>query len=586
MPGDSDKTQYIKMIKWSEELRLLKEQKRRGESSALASRAEFFAALSDHLESHADRLSRDSESSHALEWNMETQCALQCAITTLACASQQLLVADASSSRTMLQERAVVTYAWHLALLRIISSRPVAGSDSKSRLLAARLLSNLVTGNPTTASTVMTSIAHSPSADQVAASIKMMSHKESSESTRIPSIQSLNWVDAMLACAQSGNRGALAAVVAALHNCVAMIDDDMRASVASDQILISTMLRHILPTSTIVQDANPSAADEATEWISLFLEQLTGLGLLPTIFFAIGSSSVVTPEHLVLLHCISGRVDEWLESATTTTAPHPLGNTDDRLVETHIFLAKLASRMRMSTNDCATAAVLVDSLDSDCSLLTKSGLIVVLEILATSLGSDSNRDGMTLVRTKLGTETEIILEVALDLGVTVDALLQSSRGVKARELKLQDEDQRWITTLVRILGNACFRCRSNQDALRQAYVPTLIIHEQLVQLQSPPDEQHRSALHVLLSCTSLAYGCFTLREWAIVALRNVLEGNLENQALVEKLEAQQPLQSPELEKMGFQVDLDRQGKVKIVQTAKTTITTLKASNAESQTEDE
>ena len=78
-------------------------------------------------------------------------------------------------------------------------------------------------------------------------------------------------------------------------------------------------------------------------------------------------------------------------------------------------------------------------------------------------------------------------------------------------------------------------------------------------------------------------------KWAIVALRNVLEGNLENQELLEKLEVQQLLQSPELEKMGLQVDLDRRGTtVKIVQqTAKasSTATALETSDSGLQADD-
>ncbi|KAI2511117.1 Spinocerebellar ataxia type 10 protein domain [Fragilaria crotonensis] len=572
------------MTQWSEQLRLMKEQKGRGERPTPASNKLFFATVRDHLNTHADRLTGGSET-HALEkeWNAETQCALRCA--TLAC------LVDVSSRRTM-QELAVVTFSWHLALLRIISSPP-SGGDQKSRLLAARLLTNLVTGNPTTASTVMTTIPLSPTPDQISDSIRMAYEcdEESSGSER-SSIKSLNWVDAMLACSRSENRDALAAVVAAIHNCIAVVDDDLTLSVASDPILISATLRHILPASAVIRDSKASAADEATEWISLFLEQLTGLGLLPTLYFAVGSSSIVTPEHLVLLQCISGRVDEWLESANMTTSLHPLGNTDDRLTETHLFLARLASRMRKSTNDCATpatttsptaAAASIEPLDADFSILSKSALTVVLEILATSLGSDSSREVMALVRSKLGTETDIILEAALDLGVTVDALLLSSRGVRARELKLQDEDQRWITTLVRVLGNACFRCRSNQDALRHIHIPTVLIEDHALHLQPQDEELHRTALHVLLSCTSLAYGCFTLREWSIVALRNALEGNLENQTLVEKLEAQQPLQSPELKKMGFQVDLDRQGKVKLVPTEAAAAS--EASHADPHTDD-
>jgi hypothetical protein len=159
----------------------------------------------------------------------------------------------------------------------------------------------------------------------------------------------------------------------------------------------------------------------------------------------------------------------------------------------------------------------------------------------------------------LDPETDVIRETALDLGVTVDALLLSNQGTKARELTIANAEQRWITTLVRLLGNCCFRCESNQNLVRTVDIP------------GSTSTERRCALHVLLSCTSLGYGCFTLREWAIVALRNVLEGNLENQALVEALEAQQPLQSPELRKMGLQVDLDRRGQVKIVQATPSTV---------------
>jgi ataxin-10 len=73
----------------------------------------------------------------------------------------------------------------------------------------------------------------------------------------------------------------------------------------------------------------------------------------------------------------------------------------------------------------------------------------------------------------------------------------------------------------------------------------------------------RNVLHVLLSCTSFGTSCFTLREWGVIAIRNVLENNTQNQQVVALLEAQKPVQSAALDSAGVQVSLDQQGKVSL-----------------------
>jgi ataxin-10 len=242
-------------------------------------------------------------------------------------------------------------------------------------------------------------------------------------------------------------------------------------------------------------------------------------------------------------------VDNWLESSSLLEKPHPLASTGDSLAASHLFLAEQVSIIRSTLQG---KAVSEDAGDDSELALAKAALLIILEILAASLGNDRSQY-LSLARTKLGKDSNLLSDVSHDLGTMVDALLKANHGLKARDMTMSETEQRWITTLVRLLGNLSYRCRSNQDALRLLQIP----------LEGATEE--RTALHVLLSCTSLAPGCFTLREWAIVALRNVLEGNEENQALVEKLEAQQPMQSTELERMGLRVDMDRHGKVKIVQ---------------------
>jgi len=49
-----------------------------------------------------------------------------------------------------------------------------------------------------------------------------------------------------------------------------------------------------------------------------------------------------------------------------------------------------------------------------------------------------------------------------------------------------------------------------------------------------------------------------------VAIRNALQDNLDNQALVAQLEAKQTVQSTELSEMGVRVDMDAKGKVNVV----------------------
>jgi hypothetical protein len=52
-----------------------------------------------------------------------------------------------------------------------------------------------------------------------------------------------------------------------------------------------------------------------------------------------------------------------------------------------------------------------------------------------------------------------------------------------------------------------------------------------------------------------------LREWTIVAIRNALEDNEENQKIVHDLQAQYVVNTPELQSMGIGLKMDAQGKV-------------------------
>ena len=346
------------------------------------------------------------------------------------------------------------------------------------------------------------------------------------------------WVDLMLACASC--RDALAAIVAALYNCIVSIPplekfqagEPFATRVTLDRLLVCTLLRQLLPATSVsaaaaasrndsnVDDDNNNNGDEATEWIVQTVEKLGQLGLLPQLYNSAAASgkNTVIPELIVLLHCVARVVvHENADDTRTSNKPFLVGRHagDTAIVSSHVFIANqfcLINTVLSSSNETDDERTSIESSSFDPSL-TREAWYLVLEILATSLGND-NDSSMAQTRLALGRDTTLFPTVALDLVIVVDSLSASKQCRNARELVISNQEQRQITGLVQLLGNVCYRCRFNQDLVRTTRVPGLSggCHSCVA---------HRTALHVLLSCTSLSHGCFTLREWAIVALRNV-----------------------------------------------------------------
>ena len=441
--------------------------------------------------------------------------------------------------RKALQDHGVLELALHCPLAALISLPNV---DDRCRAPAAKLLCNLVTGNTDTSTRLSHDIALAPSSDAISA--RMM---ELVVDVPPPS-EGITWVDTILATAKSGNREALGALIATLHNCLAALQPStlFAAKVASTGLLISTLLRQIISAKSLtsVREAEASSeadhTDDATEWIYLVIERLCRLGLVGELCTSASGGSSSTHELVVLLYCVERAV-----AVESSSDDHPFGSSEPDLVKSHLCLAQRASDLRDELASSCT--------DATEASLSKAALVLIMEILASSLSNDSNPK-MGSVRTTLAEDTSLLSEVAMDLGKMVDVVSEASRGRKKHEEIMTSEQQRWIVVLVRLLGNLCYKCKPNQDKMRQVEVSAI----------SAPAEVRRTALHVLMSATSLSFGCFTLREWAILAIRNVLEENNENQALVAELQAQQPQPSADLESMGVKVEMNKNGQVKVL----------------------
>jgi len=522
--------------------------------------------------------------------------------------------------RRAVQNEAVVVCGLHKSLAILLSRD---GVDTKCRLSAAKLLCNLVTANTNSAAIVANDIALSPCESLKAKRLldRLASDRSSREDCNVGA-ERANWVDMISAAARAGERNSVAALVAALHNMLSSFDSQvdfrketekreleyakLASSVASDKSLVCSLVRNILPVEAVnsggrnhtqsggeTNNSNDTpqmdVSDEVTEWVSLLLEKLGADGLLLELYESLGTSSdngsrsadfeeFVTPEHVVLLHCIGRAVHEAMHQPREGRIPSsdPLGKNQSTYLKTLLFLAGKAELLRNLSKDGEKQKY---EGEQDCR---HSAFMCILEMIATTLaGYDRTEEDMRKIpRISIGRDCGLFAACLEDLAFMVDKSSQATGGSKAKELVLTNKEQRLIVVLVRLLGNLCFECKNNQDLLRITEIPIMFSNVSVIKNDAHNSGEEtctgqdsskdvetplRTGLHVLLSCTSLSYRCFTLREWAVVAIRNTLDDNIENQSLVASLESQKALNTPELEKMGFHIGLNANGQVTVEQ---------------------
>jgi hypothetical protein len=501
-----------------------------------------FPALNDQLWKYRNEIcsSQKNEKGQSKELILETRAALRFG---LCCVSF-----ENAAARSVLQDHAVINCQIHAPLSSILCLQAV---DSKCRILSAQLLSNLVTCNSNAAQSLSSSVAISPSDESISSNIEKHFSEKQGNDTSEP-IEGPNWVDCILSSIKSSNRDAAAAVAAALHNCIVSLDKSNAESwsfikrLASDPIFISTILRNIVSAKAPVDEKDHDEWDGATEWFYLLLIKLISLGMMSLMYTGISRCPLseiqsVLPEQNVLLHCMVKQIDE---NKDTTDVFAKDGK------ETYTFLANLFCRLR----ELSASSSPVD----DDAILLGSAVMSILEILSTILAVDNAQSKE--LREHLCTVSDILPTCATGLGALVDDLDEKNAGLKAREMKMPLEQQNLITLLVRVLANLCFSCRQNQDLMRTTLVPHTIKQSDT---NSKGGDLSRSALHVLLSCTAFSTACFTLREWSVIAIRNVLENNPQNQEVVARLDAQSPVQTAALNEAGLQVQMDSKGKVSL-----------------------
>lgn len=474
------------------------------------------------------------------------------------------------TERIKIQTLSITEFHLHIPLTILLSQER---GDSKCRVFAARLFSNLVASNDVTASVISRDIGLSPSQDELSITLQN-TLCPNEECPQRDLLQKPTWVSMLISSRRGTDRDALSAVTAALYNCIVALHGNNQVSwnnrIAGDSMLISTLLRQFISVNIVTQsitretdigNSNKESDDwdSATDWIFLVVIRLMNFGMLPTMYrsiagngslssFQSSTNNSVLPEQNVLLHCAAHEAQTFMDHATRDhPTKNPFGGDigSESIQASYEFLSSIFCQHYGKTTG-------LDSTDTE---LARSAALSCLDVISISLGVD--HPDSTMLREYLGETTELLRTASVALGSLVDELTERSNGLKARDLKLSSDEQQWMVSLVRLLGNLCYHCRLNQDRLRLTLVPT-------ARASTIDDSvQSRNALHVVLSCTTFATSCFTLREWVVVAIRNILHENEENQNEVAALDAQNPIQSAALDHAGIRVKMEKGGKVSL-----------------------
>jgi hypothetical protein len=442
----------------------------------------------------------------------------------------------------------------HISLIRLLSCE---SADSRCCNEASQALSNLVTTNAITSRILLeyTSENHSWS-DMVSFAATTTASKS-------------------LSSARS-NRNILAQTVAALFNGLTALQ---KSTSVDANVLVQNLIRdtnlfynlviNIVPPTSLPDKWNPFdhdfklkqeeskgndtayswEVDSATEWILRLLmgKLVIEHDLFSTIYESLspvhcnGSQTKTKDAQVTFLHFLTSFLLDSNDEIHSYFRYKAWWQSSLRCIDSQtVNLGRSTLSLRYGTE--------YESDTTACIYMLQI-LAAVMVFIPNSTNNENNTDSaMIMMKTFLGQETTLLQDVCIDLATIVDKVSIANRGKRTREMVMSDYDQNLVKLYLQIVANVSFRCKAVQDMLRHPLI------------RSEP----RTRLHVIMSCTSLSYACVGLREWAIVALRNLLEGNVENQRALESLSPQEAVNSDELTRLGFGIDLDAKGDVRVV----------------------
>ncbi|KAI8388624.1 spinocerebellar ataxia type 10 protein domain-containing protein [Radiomyces spectabilis] len=250
------------------------------------------------------------------------------------------------------------------------------------------------------------------------------------------------------------------------------------------------------------------------------VSQLIAEGHFLTLFNAMQTNEEINSRQTILLKLLDSKLH-----MHKGTFPEFIGHEEAALFS-HVFgnLAKTAMAIMKQVKE--SHADKKSDLDMDRVGTIYTSLVLVLQILNHLITWEDEQPRLQFTDVLVGDDA---LTVATDLLRHCEGInLPSSQDAKDSQIGfdyLKRES-------VRLLGSLCYGNRAMQDKLRQIGGIPLILSQCKIDDSNP-----------------------YVREYAVVALRHLLEGNLENQKLIEELKPMEAVQTPELDEMGLKATL-------------------------------
>ncbi|RQM16112.1 hypothetical protein DD237_005030 [Peronospora effusa] len=294
-------------------------------------------------------------------------------------------------------------------------------------------------------------------------------------------------------------------------------------------------------------DTQVDAQDSAFEWISLLFGVLFRAGHIKDLYNAVGAHmlsklwSRVTPEQLILLRMFK------MWAVSTPVGISAIAMQEEHSgKQVHVFSEGTFEFVRRTWTYVITIGN--DDRPNEADEIRKK-MWIELEneaklILLDVLGE------LTVGHTRLNAEgaRKLLASLAQELQRVWELGRQNpaKRNYRATKSTLQPqtngEPLGYRSRLIRVIGNLCFRHTYHQDLIRdEGYLPLFLNHCNI-------DETNP-----------------LVREWSLVALRNLCEGNEANQSFINALRPQgmDAASDTALEKAKVRVHIEEDGKVKL-----------------------
>nr|CCA15377.1 conserved hypothetical protein [Albugo laibachii Nc14] len=305
------------------------------------------------------------------------------------------------------------------------------------------------------------------------------------------------------------HRKVVAFTVALLYNCV-HAQENLREDLVSCRSLLVTLLHRFFGTESKAVDTSgeesETPADPAKEWLWILFRYLYNCGHFSDIYNSMGANllsklcSRVTPEQLIFLRVMEQLIQAKDTSANTEESNDHLQDIYEFAINVFKILIQQSDDDRPEDTEEARKLVWL-GLENESKLL-----------LLNILGHLSQLDLIRMLASSEGLVCLLIHELHRQWELDPQSTRSNFKTNKEGDIRVPPG---YRSHMIAVIGNLCYRARVHQDLLRRLGGIPLVLNHCIIDERNP-----------------------LIREWSLVAIRNICEDNAENQQFIASLKQQ------------------------------------------------